>query len=93
MPKYYFKRSSRIQVFDKVKYFTDNIPRDDIAQGLTTWLNTAIENIQWEENGQKLNEFVTKFLSVFHYVAENMNWEVLVVELVNLSVLLIGLHI
>lgn len=44
-------------IFDKLKYITDNFPAEDIANGLSTWLNTVIDKIDWEENGLSVGRF------------------------------------
>ena len=62
-------------IFNKIKYIADNIPWDDISNGISTWMNTAIENIQWEENGKRLNDFFLKLLNSLFDIAEKVDWE------------------
>lgn len=62
-------------IFDKLKYITDNFPSEDIANGISTWLNTVIDKIAWEENGKKLNDFFLKLLNTLFDVAQKVDWE------------------
>lgn len=62
-------------IFDKLKYITDNFPAEDIANGISTWLNTVIDKIAWEENGKKLSDFFLKLLNTLFDVAQKVNWE------------------
>lgn len=63
--------------FDRLKYVTNNIPWTDIADSISTWLNTAIHGIRWEEAGQTLNDFAQKLLGTLFDVAEKTDWTAL----------------
>jgi len=61
-------------IFETLKDFTFTVRWGDIADNITSGLNTMISGIKWEESGQSLSGFVEKLLYTFHRVAEETDW-------------------
>ena len=62
-------------IFESIKNLADTINWDEIAANISNGLNTMIHGMDWEGNGQALNEFMSKFLGAVLRVAENTDWE------------------
>ncbi len=62
-------------VFARVRYIANNLPWDDIANGISTFLNTSIAKIRPIEAAHSLGKFVTSLLGTMLDVAQKTNWK------------------
>lgn len=61
-------------LFDALKGFTENWDPDEFAKAVGDFVNTAINDFQWEENGKTLGEFAKKLLDTISKSIKAVDW-------------------
>ena len=61
-------------IFAVLGKINETVRWSDIAANISHGINTFITEVNWEENGQILSNFVKNLLSVFSDVAKNTDW-------------------
>lgn len=62
-------------IFETLKHAVENIHWDDIADNISSGLNTLISGIEWKENGKAFNQLMEKLLGMLLKAAQDTDWE------------------
>lgn len=61
--------------FTSLASFAETFKWDDLVDNISNGIITFIESFEWEENGQRLNAFLTNLLGALKRLAEKIPWE------------------
>ena len=61
--------------FDSLSAFTDNFNWGDLVDNITTGIVTFMQEFNWRENGQKLENFINHLLTSLIDIAKGVDWE------------------
>ena len=62
-------------IFDMVRKLAETVDWDAMADNVTSGLNTAFQNLNWEEAGRSLNAFLGEFSGFIVQVLRDTDWE------------------
>ena len=55
--------------------FAEHAPWDDVVDNIANGINTFINETEWDENGKKVNVFITKLVDAISRVLGDTDWE------------------
>ena len=61
--------------FDTLASFTKDFEWNDLVNNITNGITTFMQEFNWRENGQKLEEFINKLLTSLIEIARGVDWE------------------
>ncbi len=61
--------------FDSLAAFTETFEWDNLVDNITNGIVTFMQEFNWRENGQKLEDFINHLLTSLISIAEGVDWE------------------